>query len=71
MDKKDLQKLRILLEHWIEHNEAHAEEFMEWADKAKELRSSAVTEKIATASDCMLKANESLRAAIKSLNSET
>ena len=30
----DQEKLRILLEHWIEHNEEHADEFRRWADKA-------------------------------------
>jgi hypothetical protein len=33
------------------------------------LRSNAVSEEIATASECMLKANESLRDAIESLDS--
>lgn len=68
MDEKEIKKLRILLEHWIEHNEAHAEEFREWADKAKELHHVSVSEKIATASGDMLKANESLREAIELLN---
>ncbi|WP_456387205.1 hypothetical protein [Desulfolithobacter sp.] len=28
----DLEKLRIMLPHWIEHNKGHGEEFFRWAD---------------------------------------
>ena len=64
MDEKELKKLRLLLEHWIEHNESHAEEFKEWAVKAKELSGSAVSDKIVDASKYMLNANDALRDAI-------
>jgi hypothetical protein len=30
----ELEKLRVLLPHWIEHNGEHAEEFREWAERA-------------------------------------
>ncbi len=29
----NLEKLRILLPHWIEHNQGHGKEFLQWADK--------------------------------------
>jgi len=35
MKEEDKQKLSILLTHWIEHNEGHAQEFKRWAEKAK------------------------------------
>ncbi len=28
-----LEKLRVLLPHWIEHNQGHAEECRKWADQ--------------------------------------
>ena len=31
---EDVDKLRILLPHWIEHTREHAEEFRSWSDKA-------------------------------------
>jgi len=31
----DLDKLRVLLPHWIEHNEEHAASFESWAAKAR------------------------------------
>lgn len=30
----ELEKLRHLLGHWIEHNDAHIETYREWASKA-------------------------------------
>jgi hypothetical protein len=30
----DLDKLRVLLQHWMEHNEEHAVEFLRWSEKA-------------------------------------
>ncbi len=35
-DKHDLERLKILLPHWIEHNQSHAKEFKKWADIARE-----------------------------------
>ncbi len=31
----EMEKLRILIEHWMEHNEEHAETYLQWADKAE------------------------------------
>ncbi len=30
----DLRKLQVMLEHWIEHGDSHAESYREWAEKA-------------------------------------
>jgi hypothetical protein len=30
----DLEKLKHLLDHWLEHNEEHAKTYLEWANKA-------------------------------------
>jgi hypothetical protein len=29
-----IDKLRVMLPHWIEHNGEHAEEFRDWAERA-------------------------------------
>ena len=29
----DLEKLRVMLPHWIEHNRGHGEEFSKWVEK--------------------------------------
>jgi hypothetical protein len=33
-EERQLEKLLVLLPHWIEHNSEHAEEFRNWADGA-------------------------------------
>ena len=30
----EIEKLRILIQHWMEHNHEHAETYIEWAEKA-------------------------------------
>jgi hypothetical protein len=35
-DMTDLEKLSVLLPHWIEHNAEHAAEFRQWAERAGE-----------------------------------
>ncbi len=31
---EEMERLRILLEHWIEHNHEHADTYIQWAEKA-------------------------------------
>jgi hypothetical protein len=31
---EEIDKLRVLLPHWIEHNGEHASEFRNWAERA-------------------------------------
>lgn len=60
MARDDAARLRILLSHWVEHNEEHAVEFTEWAVRAK-------TGGQAPAHDHMMKAARQMKAANKSL----
>jgi len=60
------EKLRILLDYWIEHNNEHEKEFRDWADKvvslstevAQQLREAAA--KMAAASNELMKAKQAL-----------
>jgi len=67
MAKDDMTKLGILLDHWIEHNREHAQEFTEWADRAKNLGQAAVHDDMTQAVKQINKANEFLLAALKRL----
>ncbi len=67
MAKDDMTKLEILLDHWIEHNREHAEEFTEWAEKAEGFGQAAVHDEMTQAVIQINKANESLLAALKRL----
>ena len=33
---KDLDKIRVMLPHWIEHNDGHGAEFLEWTEKLRD-----------------------------------
>jgi len=61
----EMEKLKILLNHWIEHNREHAQEFREWAEKAKSFGQSTVHDDIMQASQQMNKANEFLLKALE------
>jgi len=60
------EKLRILLDYWIEHNSEHEKEFRDWADKvvslspgvAQQLQEAAT--KMAAASNELMKAKQAL-----------
>ena len=67
MAKTEMEKLEILLKHWVEHNEEHAEEFGEWAEKAKVLGNIVVHDDILSAVEKMRKANEYLLRALENL----
>ena len=67
MAKTDMEKLQILLNHWIEHNEEHAGEFEEWAEKAKSSGNAAVHDDILKAVGKLRDANEHLRKALERL----
>jgi nickel/cobalt exporter len=67
MAKDDAAKLAILLSHWIEHNEEHAGEFLEWALKAKASGKVEVHDQMVKAVQQMNGANKSLLAALEGL----
>jgi hypothetical protein len=58
----DVEKLRVLLPHWIEHNAEHAAEFRAWAGRVDEAR-----EQIESAARHMEAANEALQEALEKL----
>ena len=67
MAQDERRKLEILLDHWIEHNSEHAEEFGEWAEKAKGFGKAIVHDEILESVRQLNKANESLRRALEEL----
>jgi hypothetical protein len=58
----DLDKVRVLLSHWIEHNEEHADEFRRWADQA-----GAAAPDVLMAAKLMGDVNQALAAALEKL----
>jgi hypothetical protein len=58
----EIEKLRILLPHWIEHNAEHAAEFRSWAGRVGPSR-----EQIESAASRLEAANEALQEALEQL----
>ena len=58
----ELDKLRVLIPHWIEHNQEHAAEFERWAQAADP-----VSPEIRAAAEAVNNANHALRAALDKL----
>jgi hypothetical protein len=63
----DLAKLRILLPHWIEHNDEHAASFRGWTERAREIGLEAVAKQMEVAVERMAACGEALAAALKEL----
>ena len=67
MDIVEKEKLKILLNHWIEHNREHSEEFRKWADKARSSGQDRVHNDIAQAIRQMNEVNGFLLQALEKL----
>jgi hypothetical protein len=58
----DREKLRVLIPHWIEHNEEHAAEFERWAGAVE-----SVSSEIRAAAEAIKNANSALMVALEQL----
>jgi len=65
MDEK--KKLSVVVEHWIEHNESHMNEYRRWAEKAAELGLAPVKAGIEEGIEKLLQCNQHLQKALKAL----
>jgi len=69
MVKTDMEKLEILLRHWVEHNKEHGKEFQEWAEKAKADGHIETHDDILSAVEKMGEANRYLLRALENISS--
>jgi hypothetical protein len=60
-----LQKLAVLLEHWVKHHEDHARTYREWAQTAAALSMPAVRAHLEEAAELTLAANRQFEAALR------
>jgi hypothetical protein len=58
----EVEKLRVLLSHWMEHNDEHAAEFRRWADQA-----GPAAPDVLAAAERMGQVNQALAAALAKL----
>jgi hypothetical protein len=66
-EMNDLDKIRVLLPHWIEHNAEHAAEFREWADRVQQAGKDSAAQGITFAANALETANDALQVAFKQL----
>jgi hypothetical protein len=60
----DVEKLRHLLPHWLEHNAEHANEFKRWAGRARTAGEQHLADHLEAAFEKMEAANRDLEGAI-------
>ena len=60
IESKDEKTSKILLVHWVNHNESHEEGFREWVDKARHMGKDETANNIEKAIEYIQKANEML-----------
>lgn len=61
---KNIEKLRVLLQHWIDHNKGHAAEFSKWQNLMHEDGENNVAVHIAGAIKAVEQANDLLGKAL-------
>ena len=66
-EKTGVEKLRILLPHWIEHNNSHIAEFVKWRQVVAEETGGKASEKIDEAVAAMENAGKALNEALGEL----
>lgn len=64
---KDLEKLRALLKHGVEHNKDHQEEVRKWANEADELGETEARKLLFEASEILNKASSTMSRALDKL----
>ena len=67
MSSEEKSRLKIILAHWVEHNEDHSREFKEWAEKARQMGESEVADEILQAVGSMDKVTEIFNGTLKRL----
>jgi len=65
MDEKE--KLSVVIEHWVEHNESHMGEYKKWAQRAGEMGLDLVKGEIEEAVGKLFQSNRHLEKALKSM----
>lgn len=62
---KEEKTLKLLLNHWVEHNKSHEEGFKDWVEKSKQMGRAETSDFIKKAIELMEKADEMLLEAQK------
>jgi hypothetical protein len=66
---EEKKRLSVVIEHWVEHNQSHMDEYKKWAQKASTLNLRAVQTEIEEAIGKLSLVNQHLEKAMKALPS--
>lgn len=66
-DKSIIEKLGVLIHHWISHNEEHAQEYRKWADRLEAEGLGEIAEPIRQAADLVVGSNSQFLSAQQKL----
>jgi len=64
----EIEKLRVLLPHWIEHNSEHAATFRRWAEQARQAGYGDAARDVQIAAEKLEAANDALATALEKLD---
>lgn len=71
MSMNDIEKLRVLLPHWLEHNASHADDYRAWIERARAAGADHVAEHLAAAVEKLEAVNRDLGGALEHLGGPT
>ncbi len=63
----DIEKLQMLITHWLQHNESHGKEYAKWAAVARQAGHFTAAECIEQAVDLLAKADKAFVKALESV----
>lgn len=63
----DIEKLQMLLTHWLQHNKGHTAEYAKWVEVARRSGHSAAADYIEQALDQLAKADRAFAKALESV----
>lgn len=63
----DIEKLQMLITHWLQHNAGHGREYAKWAEVASQAGHATAAECIGQALDLLEKADRALEKALASV----
>ena len=70
MGIEERDKLKALLNYWVEHNQEHSQEVMDWVDRVKALGEGEIATDMLQAAQVMDKASGLLSQSLKKLGEE-
>ena len=67
MENDERERLMILLDHWIKHNQKHNTQYLSWVKKMEEKGFNEVAERLKQASNLIIQANDEFYEAMQAL----